>query len=334
MKHSTSAIFIGVLCGALLLNCKPGAAQESEVTENHDIRHATPSPVHDTRTDIVDAEGSSEKTKTATSLPDQKTLRTTYPWLDFTDDLPELTTLDRHIATPSGYTRQDTTEGSYAHYLRGLPVRTDRKEVKLYTGEDVSMPSAGIIPLDLGSRDLHQCADSVIRLYAEYLWIEDRANEAEFHYTSGDLARWKDWRKGKVLKVKGNKVVQVKAKASPNTHKAYRKWLDKVFMYASTRSLNRDSKRIKKSKDLQSGDFFLQGGSPGHVVMILDIAENKSGERIALLGQGFLPAREFHVISGDGDDVIDGVWYKLSDEGTLATPTWRPFSMDDAWRFE
>lgn len=264
---------------------------------------------------------------------DQDALLKTYPWLALTQDLPELTTLDRHIATPEGYTRQKIEDRmSYAAYLRGLPVRTDRENVLLYTGEKVWMPSAGVIPLDLGKRDVHQCADSVIRLHAEWLWSIDREDEAAYHYTSGDLAAWKDWKKGKVLKVKGNKVLQVSSTKSPDTHDAYRKWLDKVFTYASTRSLHRDSKKINSSSDLQSGDFYLQGGSPGHVVMILDIAEATDGSRVALFGQGYLPAREFHVIRDD--DAIDGVWFELEDHTPVATPTWKPFGIEDAWRFE
>lgn len=281
---------------------------------------------------VVEREAAPEAVKESV---DQEALKKRYAWLAFGEDLPELTTLDRHIATPEGYTRQPIEDASsYAAYLRGLPIRTDREDVRLYTGEKVSMPSAGIVPLDLGKRDVHQCADSVIRLHAEWLWSVDREEEAAYHYTSGDLAAWKDWRRGKILKVKGNEVLQVSGKKSPDTHEAYREWLDKVFTYASTRSLHRDSKKIKSSKELQSGDFYLQGGSPGHVVMILDIAEASDGARVALFGQGYLPAREFHVIRGEASDTIDGVWFKLDDDVPVSTPTWRPFGIEDAWRFE
>ncbi len=265
---------------------------------------------------------------------DQEKLRKRYTWLAFQDDLPELTTLDKHIPTPDGFSRVEASDKSYAAYLRGLPVRTDRQNVLLYNGDRSSMPSAGIIPLDLGKRDLHQCADSVIRLYAEYLWSTDQEDDATFHYTSGDLAKWTDWKKGRPLKIKGRKVVQSKAKPYPDTHKAYRKWLDQVFMYASTRSLHRDSKRVKQSKYLQSGDFFLQGGSPGHVIMILDIAENATGQRVALMGQGYLPAREFHIIKGAGVGVEDNVWFVLDDKQPIVTSSWAPFSIEDAWRFK
>jgi hypothetical protein len=198
------------------------------------------------------------------------------------------------------------------------------------------MPSAAVIPIDIGTRDLHQCADSVIRMYADWLWTKGRAEEASFHFTSGDVARWADWRAGRVLRVKGNKVVQVQTKPAANTYAAYRSWLNTVFHYASTRSMHRDAVRVKTSAALQPGDFFLQSGSPGHVVMILDIARHPDGRRVALLGQGFLPAREFSVIKNTHPRVLDGVWFLLPDAGgeTLAAPPWHnTFSMEDAWRF-
>ena len=271
------------------------------------------------------------------SLPlDLEALRQRYGWLDLQEgdlEAMALTTLERHIKAPEGYTRDAVEPHSYAAYLRELPVRTDRKEVLLYDGSASSMTSGGVIPLDLGDRDLHQCADSVIRLYAEYLWSQDRAEEAAFHYTSGDLARWRDWRSGKVLKVKGRDVIQVSAKASPDTHEAYRSWLDKVFTYASTRSLHRDAERVERAEALQAGDFFLQGGSPGHVVMILDVAKNERGERVALIGQGYLPAREFHVVRNDRGGALEQLWFELSEERAIETLSWHPFSIEDAWRF-
>lgn len=278
---------------------------------------------------------SSPQAATAQAV-DQDALYKRYIWLKNTEGLGQLTTLAARFPAPRGFEREAAAPNSYQDYLRGLPLRTDRTDVLRFDGAPVSMPSAAIIPLDLGKRDLHQCADSVIRLYAEHLWSIGKAEEARFHYTSGDLAAWKDWRSGKVLRVKGSKVEQVKTKAAPNTYQAYRSWQDQVFMYASTRSMSRDSARVTASSELRAGDFFLQSGSPGHVVVLLDIARAPDGRRAALIGQGFLPAREVHVISGQGARVLDGVWYLLPDAShpELDTPTWRPFSMKDAWRFK
>ena len=47
---------------------------------------------------------------------------------------------------------------------------------------------------------------------------------------------------------------------------------------------------------IKVGDVFLKGGSPGHVVMILDVCENELGEKAYLLAQGYMPAQEFHIL--------------------------------------
>lgn len=76
-------------------------------------------------------------------------------------------------------------------------------------------------------------------------------------------------------------------------------------------------------------------GSPGHAVVVLDVAQNDTGERVALLGQGFMPAQDFHVIRDHGQGVKNGVWFVLPEVGEkLDTPSWRPFSRSQARRFE
>lgn len=288
------------------------------------------------------AVASAEEPSTREAPQTVKAFKAAYPWMAHLkewrevsgSDTASLIALSRRFAPPEGFARVAVKPGSFQAFLRDVPLRTDRTDVRLYTGQRVSMPSAGIIPFDLGSRDVHQCADSVIRLRAEHLWAQRRASEAAFHYTSGHLARWSDWRAGRPLVVRGNTVKPGKGRKLSG-YSGYRRYLESVFMYASTRSLHRDGRRVKDMKTLQAGDYFLQSGSPGHVVILLDIAEHPDGRRVALVGQGYLPARDVHVIKGAAPHAIDGVWFVLPDgkkRTTLNTPTWSPFSK--AWRFK
>ena len=91
-----------------------------------------------------------------------------------------------------------------------------------------------------------------------------------------------------------------------------------VFAYASTISLSDESKKIKKA-EIQAGDIFVQGGSPGHAVMVLDVCTDDSGRKAFLLGQGFMPAQQFHVLKNPLHE--DDPWYYV-DELTypLQTP--------------
>ena len=51
----------------------------------------------------------------------------------------------------------------------------------------------------------------------------------------------------------------------------------------------------------------MYGASPGHVVMIVDVCEDESGKKAFLLGQGYMPAQEFHVLKNNMHE--DDPWY-------------------------
>lgn len=51
--------------------------------------------------------------------------------------------------------------------------------------------------------------------------------------------------------------------------------MDLVFAYSSTLSLDEELKSVDVD-DMQIGDVFIKGGSPGHCVIVVDMAENKS----------------------------------------------------------
>ena len=78
------------------------------------------------------------------------------------------------------------------------------------------------------------------------------------------------------------------------------------MIYAGTLSLNEEAVPVNVS-DIQAGDMFIKGGSPGHCVMVADVAQNRDGSRCFLLAQGYMPAQEFQIIKNPlhGDDP----WY-------------------------
>lgn len=53
-----------------------------------------------------------------------------------------------------------------------------------------------MIDIDVGDRDLMQCADVAIRFRAEYLFAIGRAGEIAFDFTSGDRAEFGRWSEG------------------------------------------------------------------------------------------------------------------------------------------
>jgi hypothetical protein len=119
---------------------------------------------------------------------------------------PEGKTVQERISTPEGCDRIDLQKGSFGEYLRNLPLKPDGSKVAYYNGEikpnDVY---AAVIDLDVGKRDLQQCADSVIRLRAEYLYGKGLYDQISFNFTNGFKADYSNWIKGSRIKVSGNK---------------------------------------------------------------------------------------------------------------------------------
>ena len=181
-----------------------------------------------------------------------------YPWLieGMTDEHQAIALSDR-FAPPAGYRRIPAATGSFAAWLRGLPLRTDRREVLAYDGRRLKRPSAAVLLMDIGESNLMQCADSLIRLHAEFLWSQGRAEEAGYRFTSGDLSRWSDWVHGERFSVRGNQVERRPGEPRSNDHQSFRRWLDLIFTYAGTASLARDAHKLKRDEPLQAGDFFV-----------------------------------------------------------------------------
>jgi hypothetical protein len=246
--------------------------------------------------------------------------RARYPWLSAERSIRPLS---EAIPPPSGYSRVPVEEGSFGAWLRGLPLRPAGSSVQDFRGGEIldaeHSALAAVAELDVGSANLQQCADSIIRLHAEWLWSRGQKDRIAYRFTSGHLASWTRYAAGERARVSGSKVTWVKSGPVDGSRATFRAYLDLVFTYAGTLSLDAGKQRPKR-EDVRPGDFFVLGGSPGHAVLVLDVARNEKGERVALLGQGFIPAQDFHVLS-PGED---GPWFSLDGE-EVATPFWKPF---------
>jgi hypothetical protein len=226
------------------------------------------------------------------------------------------------IPPPAGFTRIPPPEGSFAWWLQHLPLKEGRPPVHLYNGKLKGNQEAhvAVMDIDAGSRDLQQCADAVIRLRAEYLFSVGRFDDIAFHFTNGDSASWVRWREGWRPVVNGSSVGWEKRTPEDSSYHNFRKYMDSVFMYAGSMSLSRELKKVRDPKDIQIGDIFIQGGSPGHAEIVVDMAANWKGEKIFLLAQSYMPAQEIHILKNPNDPALSP-WYR-ADPGELITPEW------------
>jgi Domain of unknown function (4846) len=249
-----------------------------------------------------------------------------YLWLG---DLSGFESIAERISPPAGYQRLPVAESSVAAWWRGLPLRERGSKARLFDGRDKANQDGvfAVLEIDVGSRDLQQCADAVIRLRAEYQLWAGCANEIAFAFTSGDRARWSDWYAGRRPVVSGNRVSWVQQTDPDASYASFRKFLDSVFTYAGSHSLARELRPVHDPTAVLPGDVFIQGGFPGHAVMVADVAENARGDRVFLLIQSYMPAQDVHVLANPGGRDSPSL-----PSGRLVTPEWT-FRYTDLRRF-
>ena len=242
-------------------------------------------------------------------------------------------TVQERILVPDGFERIQAVSGSFGEYLGKLPLKPHGSKVQYYNGE--TKPAdvyEAVLDIDVGDRDLQQCADSVIRLRAEYLYGKGFFDRIQFNFTNGFKADYSTWMKGNRIKVSGNKAYWAKQTEASNEYSSFRKYLDMVFAYAGTLSLSKEMKRISL-EEMQPGDVFMYGQTPGHCEIVLDMAKNKTtGERLFILAQGYMPAQEMHILKNPANDA-GNPWYTMDFGEKLSTPEWE-FSKDQLMRFE
>ncbi|HYU32178.1 MAG TPA: DUF4846 domain-containing protein [Thermoanaerobaculia bacterium] len=241
-------------------------------------------------------------------------------------------TLTERIAPPSGFRRAPAPPGSFAAWLRGLPLHPGRPPVRLFDGRLKGNQEAhyAVVLLDVGTHDLQQCADAVIRLRAEFLRDRGCDGDIAFRFTSGDRAAWTDWRKGLRPRIAGSRVTWRPAAAADASYASFRSYLETVFTYAGSSSLSRELERVEDPAHLAAGDVFIHGGFPGHAVLVADVADDGRGHRVFLLLQSYMPAQEVHVLRNPADPASP--WYPVRSSGVLETPEWT-FRYEDLRRF-
>jgi hypothetical protein len=133
--------------------------------------------------------------------------------------------------------------------------------------------------------------------------------------------------------VKGNKVSWTQTSKKCSDKACLVNYLFSLYNYAGTISVERETKKINSLNDMQPGDIFVAGGSPGHAVTVLDVAVNeKTGKKIFLLCQSYMPAQEIHILKNFNNQNLSP-WYDTDFEGDLETPEWT-FKKSNLRRYE
>ncbi len=212
-------------------------------------------------------------------------------------------TLAGAIPAPDGFDRVRVAPGSFAEWLRGLPVKPPGAPVRLYDGrlKWSQDKHVAVIDIDTGTRDLQQCADAIMRLRAEYLLSTGRTRDIAFRDSNGKRMTFR---------------------GSGKDYAGFRRYMNRVFAYAGSYSLSRELKAAPVA-DIRIGDVFIKGGFPGHAVLVVDMAVNRTGRgKTFLLMQSFMPAQDMHILKNPKAPG-GSPWFRPPAAGeSLITPEW------------
>ena len=105
------------------------------------------------------------------------------------------------------------------------------------------------------------------------------------------------------------------------SHDCLLNFLERVFINCGTYTVDEMTRQVKID-DIEPGDVFVKAGSPGHAMIVVDVATNKTtGEKIYLLAQSYMPAQDMHIVINPNDQNLSP-WYKVSDVEKIVTPGW------------
>lgn len=204
------------------------------------------------------------------------------------------------IPVPAGFQRVLADTGSFAAWLRQLPLKKD-KTVYLFNDRPKSNQEAqyAVVDKSRSQKDLQQCADVIMRLRAEYLMDAGLYDQVSFTDYAGKTYPW----------------------TGGKNRASFARYLDLVFGFCGSASLEKQLRPVADFGSIQPGDVLVQGGFPGHAVLVTDLAENEKGEKVFMLLQGYQPAQDMHILVNPVDKSL-GPWYRIPVGTDLYTPEW------------
>jgi hypothetical protein len=233
----------------------------------------------------------------------------------------------------SNFKRIKSAPGTFAQWLRDLPTKPPGSPVLNYRGlvykrgDDTTV--AAVIDWDIHGKRMEQCMDILIRLYAEFLWSDNRREELIFPLPGGYHLKWVEWLGGMRPYFKGINVTMKKTARVDSSRTSFESYLSVIFAESHTQQFYHGYRSIDP-KNLQIGDFVVKKGTKSHAVMIVDLVRDDSGEMMALIGHGDTPACQFYLLNYRNNDP----WFPINlGEAKLPLPIKRIMTWDGLRRF-
>ena len=233
---------------------------------------------------------------------------------------PRSATLSIHsienIPLPAGYERVNVTVSSFGAWVRKLPLRSDNI-IYLYNHQPKPDQSShyAVIDISTGNEDLQQCADAIMRLRAEYFYSGSEYASIRFPAGNKTVFNFGEYVKGERYFLRNGQLYKnyTNNASACNSHECLMQFLRWVFIYCGTYTVDEQTKPVNNLNNIMPGDVFVKAGSPGHAMIVADVAvEKNTGKKIFLLAQGYMPAQDMHIVKNNNSSTLSP-WYSVND---------------------
>jgi hypothetical protein len=197
---------------------------------------------------------------------------------------------------------------AFGEWIQAIPLRDIRAPLRAYDGRLIHGHDAWVLELDMVDGDLQQCADALLRVRGE--WQRSVGEPVSFFATSGDPIPWSRYAAGEDPYADGNRI-----RWKPGSDRTWDGYLRNVFDWAGTISL-RAYETTSVERGPAPGDILVRSGSPGHAVLLMDVAV-RGEDTFILFAESYMPAQDFHIERGP----VDG-WWRWDTENEMDLRTW------------
>lgn len=248
--------------------------------------------------------------------------------------IPTEKTIKTRFNPPAGYTRTSLMQGTFGEYLRNFELRDYTTKPLAYdttTKTQVSndsLPAVSVFALDLINKtNLQGASNSLIRLYAEYLYGQNRFNDIAFNLLTTPVFKcdFKTWSEGGRLIQEKNSITWCIEHGDHCTHKdvdtgttygVFKYYLQNVMLHSNASSLTSNMNAVQLN-ELTVGDVIFHADSSIPEI-IVDMAEDSTGNKICILARGDNPASEIYIVRNESNADLNP-WYEVNKLLTGAT---------------
>ena len=107
-------------------------------------------------------------------------------------------TLEERFSVPKGFERVVVEENSFQQFLRTIKLKPNGSTVLYFDGREKNKSNVyeAVVDIPIGNRDLHQCADAVMLLRAQYFYDRKQYAHIHFNFVNGFKAEYSKWMEG------------------------------------------------------------------------------------------------------------------------------------------